>query len=328
MPANIPSAIVTGRQQPGAGETLLMGLAQQLLGGLAQAGVQRVLPQQITPAQQQDFALRDRQIDVLERDQLAEENAATQKATLRASAIAAGRTELGKIGGEHAPTLISLFDFSTNAAAAGVDASTIGSIIKPMLPPDAATALGLQESRLKIIDAKNAQDADRFATSELTKQGIIPAGVSIIPGAAKTLLSVMEGREGKKIDWQQEGIDFIAGRIGESAGGTGGMSVVDGQLATTPPVTVEQATAEWREIIMRLAPEATRNNLLTQLDSSAFQRRLTVGLVKDEAAKIFMAGGTDELVRRNLAGSFTAEVIESIIRDARKTAPGLSKPTP
>jgi hypothetical protein len=329
MPANLPSAIVTGGggDRRGAGETLLLGLAQQVLGGLAQAGMERVLPPQITPAQKVDFGIRERNTKVAERQislQEQQQQDEIERATLRGAAVAGARKDLETIAGDNAPLLTTMYDFSVKAGELGMDSSTINGLLRSYLPPDQATALSMRETQLKIIDAKNSQDADRFATGELTRQGIIPQGVEIVPGAAKTLLSVLEGRAGKAIDWQKEAIDYVTSRIGESAGGTGGMTYVDGQLSSgTPPITVEQATAEWRDIVNRHAPAATRQRLLTELDSNAFQRRLALGMVTDEAAKIFMAGGTDELVRQNLAGAFTPEVINSIIKDARRVAPGL-----
>jgi len=225
--------------------------------------------------------------------------------------------EAGRLGD---PTIVNRARIAFDLKSAGVN----DSLVQELIPPDMKGQVDIQSARVTLRGLQSVEEADTFATAWLQRQGVLPEGVNLIPGAAKTLLTVSEARENDAIDWMQEGIDFIVGRVGDSL--TGSMFSVnpDGTLSAGggagTAVEVDQAISEWRSIVEQYAPEAVRERVLGQLDSGIFERRLRTGRAIELATSIFSeSGSTPEAisdVRSILGEEFTPSEVTNITNRA------------
>lgn len=267
--------------------------------------------QTLSPEELQDPMVLTAVAGMAEARQTFEQRRSQQEALTRISRMEGGR-ELA----ERARLVFNL-------QAGGVDTS----LIPDLLPPDAQAIVDLQEARARLRSTQDAREADTFATSWLQRQGIIPEGANLIPGASKTLLTVAESREGDVVDWMQEGIDFITGRVGESVSGSPFAVAPDGSISLATgkdAVTVEQALSEWKAIVESYAPEGARERIIEQLDSGMFARRLNRDRAVLMASDILRnAGDTPQAlidIREILAEDYTPTEITDILSRARARA--------
>ena len=329
MPVNIPSPLGSpGRKRPNPIETLLLGLAGQA-GSL---GLQRLISPGIAGAQEK--ARTDVRVEAAEKAAAnvaeIEAAAAKLKAQHRQEAFQRGREVLGNAAAievdgvkvDVATQLQAAFDFSFAASEAGEGDSSINLIMKELLPPGAGELLDEQETRLKILSTEDAKEADAFATAYLIRIDVLPDGAPITPGSSKTMLALIASKEGKKINWFQEGLDHITSRVGDSMSGSILISVGGQQQINPNPggeaVTVEQATAEWRAILERYAPADVVEREMKRLNSAAAQREITKNMAVDAIIELLEAGGDETDIRTSFAGAFTPTVINVLIERARQ----------
>jgi hypothetical protein len=199
-------------------------------------------------------------------------------------------------------------------------------LINDLLPPSTRDIVDLAAAEVALKGATDVAAADDFATGWLQQQGIIPEGAPLIPGAAKTLLTVAEARAEDAIDWVQEGIDFITGRIGDLTGGSGITINAEGQISFGggEPVDVSQAVGEWASFLERYAPAGVKERELARLGSGDFDRRLNMDRGVLLAADIIRTQGqSPEIladIREALGEDFTKSEINTIIAKARARA--------
>ena len=335
MPVTIPSPISAPpqrqkRQNPI--ETLLLGLTGQA-GSL---GLQSLLSPGIAGATE---SARQGAVTAgaTERAQSSADIAAgaeAAQAALRKEAHQRGRTILSRAESieqdgvqiDIADKLVSAFDLAFFTKEAGQGDSIINSFIEATLPPDQTSILAEQKTRLDIVSAQDSQAADAAATKRLIEMGVVQDGTAVIPGSSNTLLRLIESKDAQeqreKVNFFQEGIDFITGRIGDPVSGSQ-FAIVNGQTVPNPnpsggAVTVEQAIAEYKSMIEQfLTPEQSKS-IIARLNSGAGQRAITVGAAVDGVVDLFKAGGDDSEVKASFAGVFTPVEVAQIITRARR----------
>lgn len=249
--------------------------------------------------------------------------AAAQANIDRKEAVEGALNTMQRIAAEEGdPSIVQRARAAIALENAGLDAS----VIRETLPPTAKEALDLQKLRINIASAQNDMQADNFATAWLKQQGLLHEEAPLVPGAAETMQSVIESREGEQINWAQEGLDFITSRVGDSASGSAfGFTLgPDGTLipASDEAVTVEEAVGEWQGIVERFAPPQIRESIGNQIREGLFQRRATrriaIGLAEDIFRRAADQNAAAQAIRSALEGQFSEAEINSIVADARK----------
>ncbi len=247
---------------------------------------------------------------------MADKAAAEQSAYERAMGTFASHPNGAALG--------QMFTVGLNMGKAGLDASTINSIISPMVPPDQKELLEIAKDRLDLNSAENEVAAEAWATGRLKSLGILGQDApERFTGAVRTLDSVLTAREGKRINWLQEGLDFVQARIGDSITGSPFAVAADGRLSINASpenaVTVEQAITEWRRTVEQFAPPGERQAILRQLDSGDWQNKLTLEAAKTMVTSMLSSGQiTEEQARAQLASGFTPGEIQQILNAARR----------
>ena len=325
MPVTIPTPLgAAPRKRPNPIETLLLGL----VGQAGSLGLQRLIAPGIAGARQE--AIEAKKVETAKT--VAELEAETQAAieVKETEAYNAARLALGKVPSvevegvtvNRAAALQNALDVSFTLSRSGQGDSVINTIVKEALPPDSQDLLAEQEARIRIITAKSDQEANEFATQRLIEMGVLPDGAPVFPGASKALLALIESKEGKKINFFQEGLDFIIGRVGDSISGSSIIMV--GGLAQANPfagqesVSVDQAVAEWRNLLERFAPENVVEREFKRLDSAAARREITKGIAVETIVELIEAGGTDADIFSAFAGAFTKVETRVLINRAKR----------
>ena len=320
-------------------EAQAMGQVQNLLQAMIQGNAQAQAVGAETPGLRQGLrALGDARVDTTQAlasfqapgrrpspttpSQIEGARAQVQRAQTQEKTLSLLRREAHRLGD---PSIVRRAEIAINLDSMGMDASTI----KETLPPSAQELLELEKLRLGVQGLEDQREADVFATNWLQRQGIVPQGVMMIPDAAQTLLKVTEAREGKKIDWLQEGLDYITSRVGDSSSGSSFPFTIgpDGNLlpVASEGVEVGQAVAEWKAIVDSYAPSNIRERLSEQVGSGLFRRKLentrAVLFARDILANAEDRRAAEEEVRSILEENFTPTEIQGILKQARQPRP-------
>lgn len=221
--------------------------------------------------------------------------------------------------------LVRAFDSTAAMRAAGFDSTTINRILEPTMPVPERDRVAILEATTRIAQAQTEAEGDAFATEALAGMGLVPPGAPPLKGAAGILLSYREQQEGRKIDWQDVMVDFVSQRIGESSTGSGMNIIMPGGA---PPsgggvISVEEAVAQGREMIRRLAPPEEADAILRRWDSNETQEMLTRSQGMDIVRDILLTDPTTpvETLRGRLReGGFTDREIQQIIQGGQYRA--------
>lgn len=256
MPANIPSPIVGaggGRQNPG--QQLLLALAQQLMGGLLQRGMQKVMPQaeQPTQAEEQRTGLQT----------YAQQQLAQMPGTDEALALsAAAKTGLGNanVKTQDVAGLAAL----PNAASTAPERLALR-MEKQKLADEEASKQRIRQRALKstpanlrgvmemMLNAKEA-GADSSSINSLLPQLLPPTDAELIDQAHKQAQTQEIQLRLRQVKTDTKMRQELAGRIGLTS-----ESVTDGMITEWMRNTADAAKAS--------DPQGMAERLLTTLVS-------------------------------------------------------------